>query len=377
MTLISPSVVALVHGSPASVEAMRIRGLSREMKPGSIHCLYREGSRGGTARRWHAEVCRHRPDLLYICNTAIPGVPLALSWKFRTRLPYILDTGDTIYEMARRSGIGAGLRLPLLWLVEKLAERHASAIVVRGTRHREYLLARGRPRVVLIRDGYAEQGSVTPNAVERLRQSLGLDGRFVVGLMGSLVYSPRLKICYGWDLVEALVHLRDLPIEALVIGDGDGRPWLEAKAQTAGVRNRIHFCGRIPYPDVPVYLRLLDVALSTQTNNLPGQVRTTGKLPEYMASGRFILASRVGEAALTLPDLMLLEYTGEVDPNYPRRLADRIRLVHSRPELLDLRHSLPSRAQQLCSYEVLGNVWRDLIEQVACERLHQRAANQS
>ncbi len=377
MTTTSPRIAAFVHGGPGSIEAMRVRGLSREMDPGTVHGLYRDGSRSETARRWNAEVRRYQPDLLYVCNTAIPGAPLALSWKLRARLPYILDTGDTIFEMARRSGIGAGPRLPLLWLVETLAERHASAVVVRGTQHREYLLARGHHRVVLIRDGYAEQDSVTPEAVAHLRQSLGLGDRFVFGMMGSLVYSPRLKICYGWDLVEALVHLRDLPVEAVIIGDGDGRPWLEAKAQAAGVRERIRFCGRIPYRDVPVYLRLMDVALSTQTNNLPGQVRTTGKLPEYMAAGRFILASRVGEAALVLPNLMLLEYAGEVDLEYPRRLADRIRLLHTRPELRELRHSLPPMAHQLCSYEVLGKAWRDLVEDVAGERTYQRAASQS
>ena len=38
---------------------------------------------------------------------------------------------------------------------------------------------------------------------------------------------------------------------------------------------RLVFTGRVPYGELPAYLRLMDVALSTQTNNLPGQVRTT------------------------------------------------------------------------------------------------------
>jgi len=369
-----PRITALIHGGPASIETVRIRGLSQRLPPESVRLLFREGSRGSTVRKWHQDLQQFPADLLYVCNTAIPGAPLALSWRLTRGLPFILDTGDAVYEMARRSGIGAGLRLPLLWLVETLAQRYASAIVVRGTRHREHLKSLGHQRVELIRDGYAEQSTATPAAVNQLRQSLGLENHFVVGLMGSLVYSPKLGICYGWDLIKALRELRDLPVVALVIGDGNGREWLESRAREAGVLDRIRFCGRIPYQDVPVYLRLMDVALSTQTNNLPGQVRTTGKLPEYMAAERFILASRVGEAALVLPDLMLLDYVGDVDEHYPRRLAERIRLLQARPELLELRRSLPKTARDLCSYEQLSRSWTDLVCGLTAGSAHQLSA---
>ena len=85
------------------------------------------------------------------------------------------------------------------------------------------------------------------------------------------------------------------------------------------------FAGRIAYERLPDYLAALDVCLSTQTNDLAGQARTTGKLPLYLAAGRYILASRVGEAALVLPDDMLLDYHGVVDRDYPARLAGRVR----------------------------------------------------
>lgn len=369
-----PHVTALVHGSAASIESVRIRGLSRRAPDGAVQLLFREGSRFQTAQAWRNSCQRNPPDLLYVCNTAMPGAPFGVLRRWSHRTPFVLDTGDAVFEMARRSGIGAGLKLPLLWLVETLAQRQATAIVVRGTRHREYLQARGHRNVVLIRDGYAEQSIATPSAVDTLRRTLNLEGQFVVGLMGSLVYSPRLKICYGWDLLMALQRLRDLPVVAVVIGDGPGREWLEARARELGVSQQVRFCGRIPYADVPTYLRVIDVALSTQTNNLPGQVRTTGKLPEYMAAERFILASRVGEAALILPDLMLLDYEGDVDAHYPLRLAERIRLLQRQPQLLELRRSLPQTARELCSYEQLSQQWDRLIRSLAAKPNHQLAA---
>lgn len=352
--MIPPRVTFLVNAGPNSIEAVRARGIARNHPPERIQFLFREGSRWQSFRRWQREMEVFRPQVLYVLNTALPGVPLATRWSRRRGVPFVLDTGDAIVEMARRSGIGAGWRIPILRWLEGTALRSAHTVVVRGTRHREHLLNLGVRRAELIRDGYAEQSSVKPETVAALRTKLGLDGRFVAGLMGSLVYSPRLKICYGWDLVEALVHLADLPVTAMIIGDGNGMAWLRDEAQRRGVADRIVFTGRIPYPEVPTYLRVMDVALSTQTNNLPGQVRTTGKLPEYMAAERFILASRVGEAALILPELMLLDYAGDVDRSYPERLARRIRYLHAHPQELDLRRALPAKVRELCSYDVLA-----------------------
>jgi hypothetical protein len=56
-------------------------------------------------------------------------------------------------------------------------------------------------------------------------------------------------------------------------------------------------------------------------------VRTTGKLPLYLACERFVLATEVGEAARVLPREMLLRYDGVLDRAYPERLATRIRAL--------------------------------------------------
>lgn len=357
----APKVTVLVHGGPNSIETVRARGLSRRHPADRIRFLFREHGKAGTVNAWRAQIAADRPDLVYMLNTAAPGAVLAPWWRMSAGIPYVLDTGDAVFEMARTSGVGGGWKLPLLWAFERLAHRYASAIVVRGTRHRELLLSQGRRRVEVIRDGYAEQQDVSPESVAELRRSLGLEGRFIFGVMGSTVLSPRLGICYGWDLLEALTKLGDLPVTGLVIGDGPGLPWLKDRAKQLGVESRVRFAGRIPYADVPRYLRLMDVALSTQTNNLPGQVRTTGKIPEYMAAGRFILASRVGDAALLLPGPMLVDYEGEVDRGYPGKLAARVREVFASPELRALGETLPAKARELCNYETLSEQWSGLV----------------
>jgi hypothetical protein len=357
----APRVVFLIHGGPTGIEMVRARGISQNHPADRVHYLFRDRPRGETAREWHRQLKALRPDLIYVMNLAVPGFFVARWWRRFHGVPFVLDTGDVIYEMARSAGTHAAWQLPLLRLVENGTLRAAHTVVVRGSEHQALLKEQGLPRVELIRDGYLQPPEISVEAVTQLRAKLGLEGKFVPGVMGSLVLSQRLQICYGWDLVQALAQLRDLPVQGLVIGDGPGRPWLEELARRHEVADRITFCGRIPYAEVPLHLRLLDVALSTQTNNLAGRVRTTGKLPEYMAAERFILASRVGEATRLLPPEMLLEYHGEVDTAYPQRLANRLRELCVNREQLDLRHTLPGIAQENCSYPVLSRRFDALV----------------
>lgn len=360
----NPRILFLVNASQSSVEAIRASSLAQAYPPESTRILSRDASRWETLQRWSREAAAFRPDLLYLLNCTMPGAPLACCLRIVRRLPFILDTGDVIYEMARSAGTSPRWTLPLLAITENATQRLARAIVVRGSGHRDYLQSRGYAHVHVIRDGYSAAQNVAPAAISALRRKLGLTDAFVVGVLGSLVYSPRLNICYGWDLIRALARIPDPAVRGLIIGDGSGKAWLEELARREGVAGRVVFCGRIPYADVPAYLRVMDVSLSTQTNNLAGQVRTTGKLPEYMAAGSFILASRVGEAARVLPEIMLLDYEGEVDPQYPARLADRIRQVRLHPELLLARQELPMLAERLFSYQTLGVEFRNVIASV-------------
>jgi glycosyltransferase involved in cell wall biosynthesis len=140
-------------------------------------------------------------------------------------------------------------------------------------------------------------------------------------------------MCYGWELVETIRLLRDVPVKGVVIGDGSGIPHLRARCRDYGIEDRVLFLGRIPFEQLSSYLNLIDVCLSTQTNDVVGQVRTTGKLPLYLATGRYILASRVGEAARVLDEDMLVEYEGVKDTTYPAKLAERIVRLVDRPDL--------------------------------------------
>jgi glycosyltransferase involved in cell wall biosynthesis len=165
-----------------------------------------------------------------------------------------------------------------------------------------------------------------------IRARLGLESAFVVGLVGSYNPAPRLGITYGWDLIEALAQTPP-EVCALLVGSGDGIAQLETRARELGVLARCRFPGEVPLAQLYEWVGAMDVAISTQTNNDVGAVRTTGKLPIYLACGCPVLATHVGEAARLLGPLgWTVPYRGVVDRGYPARLAEAIRAWSRTPE---------------------------------------------
>lgn len=174
-------------------------------------------------------------------------------------------------------------------------------------------------------------------------------------------------MCYGWDIIAALRLLQNEPVKALLVGDGTGRSILENLAREAGVSDRVIFTGQIPYDDLLEYLAAMDVCVSTQSNDLVGKVRTTGKLPLYLACGKFVIATDVGEASRVLPDVgCLLPYEGIRDDQHPARLAAQLKQLLADPQRLQIGSQARQIAKQEFDYQVLAQ----RIERVCQELVH-------
>jgi glycosyltransferase involved in cell wall biosynthesis len=239
------------------------------------------------------------------------------------------------YELALSSGVYSSRQLALIRWIENLALTRSDHIVVRGSYHKQLLQEQGISHVTFIPDGVDVAQIPVLDAAD-LRKHLGLSDTLVVGMVGTMLWSVRHRMCYGWDIIEALALLPDMPVKALLVGDGDGKPILEQRAQELGVAHRVVFTGKLPYADLPGYLYAMDVCVSTQSNDRIGMVRTTGKLPLYLACNRYVVATDVGEARRVLPGVGgLLPYHGVRDDAHPQRLADHLRYLLAHPERLE------------------------------------------
>lgn len=294
------------------------------------HIAYRSANKVAAIFRFLGLLMQRRPAVCYVLDMGFSGVLAAGLYRGLSRCRIVVDTGDAIYELSRLTGSRGRLGLWMTRRLEQFALSISHRLVVRSHPHQE-LLARSGIAADVIPDG-VDTRQFRPERNDELRRQYSLEGFTVIGLLGSLIWNPRQRMCYGWELIEVLDQLRDRPVKGLIIGDGSGLAELKAQCASRDLSDRIVFVGRIPYDGLPPLINLMDICLSTQTNDMAGQVRTTGKLPLYLACGRFVLASEVGEAARVLPAEMLIPYHGTRDDEYPSRLAARVQAFLSEPE---------------------------------------------
>jgi glycosyltransferase involved in cell wall biosynthesis len=376
--------LVLVNGPSDSVQGPRARALFGEWL--GVRIVYKERGRIGSIASIARALAGFRGRWVYCIDLGIPGAPLAwLRRKIGPDVRLCYEIGDPARPLLANQG-RSRLEVDIAHGFDQWLPARADGLVFRGAYLADYFeaasfppLAKGglggvdsaRPDArMMVRnentrgpDGqcrpcpprltHPSQGGeigslehiLAPSlwlpdgvdtslfrsrrddlAVLELRRKHGLEGKFVVGFVGSLHVNPGHDFFSGWDLIEALSRIpRELPIVGVVVGDGPGRTMLEQSAS-----DRLRLIGRVRHEEVPLWLNVFDVALSTQTDDPIGWGRTTAKLPEYLASGVAVVCTDVGEAHRCLRDTgQTLPYHGLRDAEYPTRLAERLQTLRT------------------------------------------------
>ena len=230
-------------------------------------------------RLWRA-VRAHRPEVIYerFSLFLFAGV-----WVRRlTGLPLLLEVNSPLFE--ERAG-NDGLRLHRVgrWAQRMIWNGADHVLPVTGVLGR-VVAAYGVPagRITVIANGIDPQrfGAVMDSAAAKA--ALGLGGRTVLGFTGFI---------RGWNGLDRVVdflavHGAALNLHFLVAGDGPARGPLLARAQAAGVAERVTISGILGRDDVGRHVAAFDVAL------IPGLTPYSSplKLFEYLQLGRAIVA---------------------------------------------------------------------------------------
>jgi glycosyltransferase involved in cell wall biosynthesis len=311
-------ILVIVSSKPGSSIEQRALGLFKNTQSSfDIKITKRTSSRGRDFVRFLFEIYNTKPGLIYLLDTSVAGAYAVVFAKIIRNFPLIVDTGDFAYLLARKLKRPGPIGRATIFIAESISMRWAKAIVVRGSLHRAMLPPRLQQKTSLIRDAtYINRHDSKPqdNPDENLK----------ICMIGTINYDGDRQTCYGHDLITAISYLKNRPISAYIVGDGDGLDFLRLECKRLGVEKKTHLLGYMAYNELPNFLAGMDICISTQSNDPIGNARTTGKLVEYIAAGKFILASDVGEAKIMLPEIMRIPYSGSYDPEYPKALADRI-----------------------------------------------------
>jgi glycosyltransferase involved in cell wall biosynthesis len=352
----SIKLMFFINGSEGSAVGVRARLLSERLPPDwSIRFHYRPSPKWKGIPLFIQAAIAFKPAVIYVMDTAYTGVLAGYIAKRLLGCKVVTDTGDLAFELAKSIGTYSKSQLALINGIEQLATTHSDHLVVRGSYHKEWLSHQGITQVEFIPDGVVTGDIQIADSVF-FKTQLGLSpDEMTVGLVGTMSWSEKYQLCYGWDVIEAIGLLKDVPIKGILIGDGDGRSRLEVRATELGIRDRVIFVGQVPYEKLSQYLAAIDICISTQSNDLVGQVRTTGKLPLYLAHQKYVIATDVGEASRVLPGVgCLLPYIGVRDDQHPMRLAIQLRKLVNDPSLLDIAKQAPKIAVEHFDYDVLA-----------------------
>ena len=247
------------------------------------------------ARRLDELVGEWRPDQLH-AHSPVLNALAAIRVARRRKLPLVYEIRAFWEDAAVGNGTASegSARYRLIRMLETHAARKADAVAVICEGLRDDLIGRGIPAAKIF---------VSPNGVDltlfgsppprdsALAAELGLDGREVVGFIGSFYDYEGLD-----DLIAAMPLLLSARPEAalLLVGGGPMEEALKAQAAASPVANRIIFAGRVPHEKVELYYSLVDILAYPRKAMRLTDLVTPLKPLEAMAQRRLVAASNVG-----------------------------------------------------------------------------------
>jgi len=97
------------------------------------------------------------------------------------------------------------------------------------------------------------------------------------------------------NVIEAIALIeKQIPeLIFLIIGEGEGLVELEDTANKLGIKSKIRFTGKVPYLEVPQYIRSADLAILPFPNISWWSVSSPLKLMEYLAMGIPVVATDI------------------------------------------------------------------------------------
>jgi glycosyltransferase involved in cell wall biosynthesis len=304
-------------------------------------------------------IIRNRPDLIKCYDTRPVTVVPAFALKRLLKVPVVMSWGDWWGKggTAAERSVGWSHRLEQLFLpIETFFEEsfhcRADGLIVLSQALRERAIELGVPesKIRVILPG-VDSERVRPGDRIRARQALGVPQNcFLYGYAGSLFTRD------GELLVEA--HRRVIErvpnATAVLIGHTRFRP-----AENAS-RNVISTGGKLSYERVLQWFAACDVLLLPLCNSVANRGRWPSKIAEYMAAGRAVVATAVGD----VPALFRDASPGVLTAADPQSFAEGILKMYANADRDEMGRRGREIACQQLGWILQTNYVQEFLEQV-------------
>jgi hypothetical protein len=279
--------------------------------------------------------------------------------KFR---PYIFELRDLWPESIKAVGAMKNERaIALLESLELFLYRKAARVISVTNSFKDNLVSRGidGSKIEVVTNG-VDLSQFKPRSKDpALERQLGLEGKFVVGYIGTHGLAHALE-----TVLDAAERLRGTDVVFLLLGDGARKRALREDAARRGLDNVV-FIDTVPKAEVPRYWSILDVSLIHLQKTELFTTVIPSKLFESMGMGLPVLHGVEGESARIVRD----ENAGiPFEPENADALVAALRRLKENPaELAQFKASCLKGAQNYDRTNLALKMMR-ILEGVAAKR---------
>jgi PEP-CTERM/exosortase A-associated glycosyltransferase len=236
-----------------------------------------------------------KPDVIHAHSPALNGMAALLAGK-AAGIPVVYEVRAFWEDAAVDHGTckEGDLRYRLTKAMESYVLKHADAVTTICEGLRLDMLSRGIPanKITSIPNAVnVEQFQLLTEKDQQLQQSLGLEGKKVLGFLGSF-YAYE-----GLDLLVAAMPaiIKQVPDAVLLlVGGGPQQQALQQQIKQLGLEQQVMMTGRVPHSVVNSYYSLVDLLVYPRKSMRLTELVTPLKPLEAMAQGKLLLASDVG-----------------------------------------------------------------------------------
>lgn len=236
-----------------------------------------------------------KPDILHAHSPALNAISVIRVGK-RLGIPVVYEVRAFWEDAAVDHGTSreGGLRYRLTRALENYALHHVDAITTICDGLRNDIIKRGiaEKKITTIPNAVdIEKFSFGDEAEKTLKVKLGLEGKRVIGFIGSF---------YAYEGLEVLLHAlpimlpRHPDLHILLVGGGPQDAYLRQLSKELGIQDKVIFTGRVPHDQVKKYYDLIEILIYPRLSMRLTDLVTPLKPLEAMAQGRLLIASDVG-----------------------------------------------------------------------------------
>lgn len=258
--------------------------------------------------RFKKEIIKFNPDFIYHRYTGHTFFVAKIAIELRVPLILEFNSFDTWkikhWGGESRSFVKEFIKKYLLYSIVKWIENYnlkkAFLVTTVSKPLKEDLLKLGIPEEkILINPNGVDLKKFNPameNSIElkELKLKLGInDNEIVIGFSGT--FGPWHGISQLTRAINKILRDQLLPnVTFLLIGDGPLRANMKKQI---GQYKDVIFTGEVPYSNIQYYLAICDILVSPHCPQVDGKefFGSPTKLFEYMAMGKAIVASRLGQ----------------------------------------------------------------------------------